>query len=252
MPKYLTNKAKNTGKNIALLFTSQQLNKSDKEIFRAIDTAISLPASLIKKRVVRLRKKHPEATSEELLEILSKNFVKIAGTAGGASGAAAIMPGVGTLASFALTSAQLATFLSHTAAYVLSVAEVEGIDHSSIETRRMLLLTALLGPNSVQEVMSGLGQSGALWAKATLNSLNTSKSRTINRMLARYAAKKATKKTIKQLIGRAIPLGVGAYYGWRSAQKLARQVVAGTYAGLGQIKPQSLEPTDTTAHPAGE
>lgn len=208
---------------------------NEDEILGAIDVALRLPSGLVTRRVDSLREKYPEASEEALMEIITSRYISRASFSGGATGAAAFVPGVGTVAGIALSTAQLATFLVHSAYMVLSVAELKGIGVTSQTQRRTLLLAALLGEDGAQMATEQLGTTGTLWAKATLQKMTGTSGSTVNRILAKYAAKRATKKAGKQLIGRALPLGLGAAIGWYGTRSMAREVVAGTYAGLGMV-----------------
>ena len=222
---------------------------NEDEILGAIDVALRLPAGFVTRRVESLRDKHPNASEDELMEIITSRFISRASFSGGATGAAAFIPGFGTVAGVALSTAQLATFLVHAAYMVLSVAELKGISVTSQTQRRTLLLAALLGEDGAHMATEQLGTTGSLWAKATLQKMTGTSGSTVNRILAKYAAKRAPKKAGKQLIGRALPLGLGAAIGWYGTRSMAREVVAGTYAGLGMVANTVETVKDTDQQP---
>ena len=64
---------------------------------------------------------------------------------GGAVGATAAAPAVGTGVALALTASDIATFFGASAAFALAVASVHGIEVEDADRRRALLLTTILG-----------------------------------------------------------------------------------------------------------
>ena len=62
---------------------------------------------------------------------------------GGASGAAAAVPGAGTGIALATGAAEIAAFVSATGMYVLAVAEIHGVPVSDPQVRRALVLAVL-------------------------------------------------------------------------------------------------------------
>ncbi|OKL48046.1 hypothetical protein [Boudabousia marimammalium] len=226
-------------KSIGVTLTNALASNSEEAMLEAIDAALKAPAPLIIKRVQKLRRKYPDASSDELVEIVADLFISRASWTGGATGAAAFMPGAGTAVAVGVSTAQLAAFLVHSAYMVLTVAEIKGVEVSSQQQRRFMLLAALLGEGGAEMAREELGKVGSLWAKATLERITGTSGSTINRMLAKFATKQMTKNTGKQLVGRALPFGVGAAVGFFGTRSMARDVVAGTYASLDMVH---LEP----------
>src|SRR5699024_6167416 len=106
-----------------------------------IDAAVTVPSRRVSGYVASLRADHPEAGPEELIEILASRYLWAVSGSGGAVGAAAAFPVVGTTAALALTAGQVTTFLAASSVLCLAVAEVHGIATEDAARRRALLLT---------------------------------------------------------------------------------------------------------------
>ena len=94
---------------------------------RALDRvlAIQRPVVLAHLRSIRLR--HPSASTSEIVRILERRYLTAVTTGGAAVGATAVVPGIGTGVTLALSGVETLGFLEATALYAQSVAEVHGI-----------------------------------------------------------------------------------------------------------------------------
>src|SRR5665647_774384 len=93
----------------------------------AIDKAVAIPSSVIRQHVGRLRERNPHASPAQIIALLERQFLLAVGASGGAVGAAAAAPAVGTGVAVALTTSEVAAFFAASAAFSLAVAEVHGI-----------------------------------------------------------------------------------------------------------------------------
>jgi hypothetical protein len=87
--------------------------------------AIQRPAVLAHLRSIRLR--HPDATTLEIVQILERRYLAAVTTGGAAVGATAVVPGIGTGVTLALSGVETVAFLEATTLYAQSLAEVHGI-----------------------------------------------------------------------------------------------------------------------------
>ena len=71
---------------------------------------MTIPSSTIHAHVESLRRKHPQATPEEVIRLLEKEYLLVVQGTGGAVGATAAAPAVGTGVALALTASDVATF----------------------------------------------------------------------------------------------------------------------------------------------
>lgn len=191
----------------------------------AIDRAVTMPSSTIRSHVDSLRRRNPEANPARIIELLSKEYTMVLQGAGGAVGAAAAVPGVGTGVSLALSSGDVATFFASSSAYALAVAEVHGIQVEDIERRRALLLATVLGETGAQTVADASGKPAAAWGTALLTTMPQSTIKQVNRVLAKRFIKRQVVKQGSLMMGRIIPFGIGAAIGIAGGRTLARTVV---------------------------
>ena len=62
----------------------------------ALDHAVRIPSPVIRAHVDRLAARNPEASPEQILALLEKEFLRVVTSTGAAVGAAAAIPAVGT------------------------------------------------------------------------------------------------------------------------------------------------------------
>ncbi|WP_067778430.1 hypothetical protein [Actinomyces vulturis] len=206
-----------------------------------LDGALTLPSGYISSRVKKLKDKNPHASIDELVEIASKTFIRDAGMSGGAVGASAAIPAVGTGTATALTIGESVAFIGLATVYVLTMAELHGITVDNKDKRRALVLSSLLGEEGAEAIQSQLGLSSLYWATQALPTMKNSTVKAVNRKLVKHARRKAGSKIGILAMGRLIPFGIGAAVGFTGARALARQVVEGAHAALGPISRNTVE-----------
>lgn len=197
----------------------------------------------------RLSEKHPTATPAELARILETNYVRTVTGMGAAGGAAAIVPGVGTLASLGLSAGVALGYLEATALYAQGMAELHGVAVNDPERAGELVMALMLGEEGVKIIkdMSGVIASGgtvgmrtffatAIGAGGSYASLGK---QLHSRFLKKFAARQSA-----SAVGRALPFGVGAAFGGVANRVLARRVVRAAQAMFGDmpaVRPEALE-----------
>jgi hypothetical protein len=191
---------------------------------RALDSALDKALAIQRPAVIayldRVRAKHPTATPADVIEQLERRYVAAVAGTGAASGGASALPGVGTTASIATGAAEIAAFVAATALYVLAVAEVHGVGVTDPQIRRALVLTILLGEVAEPTVEAAAG-GAAHWAQALGRSNREAivgvNARLAQLMMGRFGARQGA-----LLVGRALPLGIGAGIGAAGNAALAR------------------------------
>lgn len=191
----------------------------------ALDQAITLPSSTVRAHVDSLRRRNPEASPQQIITLLTKEYSLVLQGAGGAVGAAAAFPGVGTGVSMILSGGDVATFFSASAAYALCVAEVHGVEGDDLDRRRALLLATVLGDSGARSVEEVSGKSAAAWGTALMTTMPKSTIRQVNTVLTRRFVKRQIAKQTSLMMGRIIPFGIGAVVGVAGGRALARTVV---------------------------
>ncbi|MDT4946145.1 MAG: hypothetical protein QOH14_2878, partial [Pseudonocardiales bacterium] len=121
----------------------------------ALDRALAIQRPVVLAYLYRVRSRRPHATPAKVIEQLERRYLTAVIGFGGASGAAAAFPGVGTGAAIASGVAEITAFVSATAMYVLAVAEVHGVPIGDPEVRRALVLAVLIGEGATAALEAG-------------------------------------------------------------------------------------------------
>ncbi|MGC5617481.1 hypothetical protein [Georgenia sp. Z1491] len=200
---------------------------------RMVDAAIRVEGRRARTKVRKTRERMWRPSPERLLRHLERDYVRSVSRLGGAVGATAAFPVLGTAVAVGMTSAQMAAFVDASARYVLAVAEVHGVHVDDLEKRRSLLLSALLGEEGARVVSGELGLSGLGWARTALGQLSSGSVRSLNRALTAQLARAGANRGLRLALGRLAPFGVGMVLGYRGARALGRDVVEGTRTAFG-------------------
>ena len=122
----------------------------------ALAKAVTIPSSHHPRaRRVAAPARTPRRRPSSWCGCLEKEYLLVVQSAGGAVGATAAAPAVGTGVALALTASDIATFFGASAAFALAVASVHGIEVEDAERRRALLLTTILGDSGAKIVTDG-------------------------------------------------------------------------------------------------
>lgn len=198
-----------------------------------VDKAVTIPSATIHKHVDKMRARNPNATPAEIIRLLEKEYLRVIQTTGGAVGAAAAFPAVGTAASVALSTSDVATFFASSAAFSLAVADVHGIDVQDVPRRRALLLATVLGDQGAKDVEDAIGGSGVAWGKVLLTTMPRTTLQRVNKALTHQFIRKQVAKQSGLLLGRILPFGIGAVVGWVGARALGHGVIAQSRVAFG-------------------
>ncbi|MDL9937055.1 hypothetical protein QSJ18_09910 [Gordonia sp. ABSL1-1] len=191
-----------------------------------LDRAQRLQAPAVKKYVDGLRKKYPDDSPAQIIERLEKRYLSAVTGSGGAVGAAAAVPGVGTVTAFGAISADTVFFLEASALLALSVAEVHGIPLHDNERRKTLVLTVALGEEGVVALGRVVGSRGVGALRrlggpsipgGALTKLNKA---LITKLTRKYAFRRAP-----LVFGKLMPAGIGAVIGGVGSRALGKKVV---------------------------
>ena len=215
----------------------------------ALDKALAIQRPVVLAYLERVRGKRPHATPTQVIEQLERRYLTAVVGIGGASGAAAAIPGVGTGAAVATGAAEIAGFVSATAMYVLAVAEVHGVPVSDPEVRRALVLAVLLGEGATVALEGAAGRAPH-WAQVIGRSTSREKVAGINSRLAHLLLTRFGARQGALLVGRALPLGIGAGIGALGNAALARAAIATARRAFGPA-PDTM-PRVIDAEPAVE
>jgi hypothetical protein len=199
---------------------------------RFVDLAVRR-ASKADEQVAELRRSHPGLSPAELAALLEKRYLRRAARLGGAVGATAAVPGVGTATALGLTTVQTVAFLSASARLVMGLASIHGVRVDDVERRRTLLLAALLGEEGAEAVSSQLGLGTLYWAKAAITKLPIGTVRAVNRAISHRLLRWGATRGGAFVLGRLAPFGIGALIGYVGTRAMAKNVIEGTGALFG-------------------
>jgi hypothetical protein len=208
---------------------------------RALDTALD-KALAVQRPVVlgylgRVRRRSPELSPVELVRQLERRYLAAVVGIGGASGAAAAVPGVGTATAVATGAAEITAFVSATAMYVLALAELHGLPVSDPDVRRALVLSVLVGESGAAAVEGSAARTGS-WAHVLAHSTPKEKIGGVNARLGRLLLRRFGARQGALLFGRALPLGIGAAIGAGGNAALAKAAIATARRAFGPPPPR--------------
>lgn len=203
---------------------------------RALDTALDRALSVQRPMVLgyldRVRRKNPEMTPAEVVRQLERRYLTAVVGIGGASGAAAAVPGVGTTATVASGVAEVTAFVSASALFVLALAELHGISVSDPDVRRALVVAVLVGETGALAI-EGAAVGEAHWAHVIGRTTSKDKIAGVNGYLSRLLLRRFGARQGALLAGRALPLGIGAAIGAGGNAALARGAITAARRAFG-------------------
>lgn len=199
----------------------------------ALGKAVTVPSQVIRAHVDSVRRRNPEASPAQVIRILEREYLLVIQAAGGAVGAVAAFPSVGTGVGIALTSSDIATFFASSAAFSLAVADVHGIAVDDVGRRRALLLASVLGEKGARDVERAAQGSGVAWGKVLLTSMPAGTLIKVNKALGNRFLRTQLAKQSGLAIGRLVPFGVGAVVGVVGARALGHGVVSQSRRAFG-------------------
>ena len=204
-----------------------------------LDRAISVQRPAVVAHVARVRRRHPDASPAQVIEILERQYLTAVTSGGAAVGASAVIPGVGMIASLGLSGAETVGFLEASALFAQSVTEVHGITVEDPERARALVMAMMLGAPGTQLVKQLAGQAGggqgrtAFWGELVTSSLPKSAISGIGGKLRASFVKRFLTRQGTSVLGRAIPFGIGAVVGGLGNHALGRKVVQSSRSAFG-------------------
>lgn len=221
---------------------------------RALDRVLQVqrPAVVAHLRSIRLR--HPDASTVEIARMLERRYLAAVTTGGAAVGATAVVPGIGTGVTLALSGVETVGFLEATALYAQSLAELHGIPIDNPDRARALVLTLMLGKEGV-DLVSQLGKQIAgkgvardkYWGEVVTKSLpRAAVGPLVDRLKSTFVRQFAAKGGAS-IVGKALPFGIGAAIGGTGNHLLGRRVVVGSRRAFGvppEHYPSELEPRE--------
>ncbi len=221
---------------------------------RSIDTVLAIQRPVVLAHLRGIRRRFPNATPDQIVRILERRYLTAVTTGGAAVGATAVIPGIGTGVTLALSGVETAGFLEATTLFAQSVAEVHGIAVENPERARALVMTLMLGREGIDLVRQLASQAtgqgvarNAYWGELITNSLPKAFMGTVVDRLRSTFIKQFAVRGGAGIIGKAIPFGIGAAIGGTGNHLLGRKVLQQARLAFGApppVLPAELEPRE--------
>jgi hypothetical protein len=213
-------------------------------VIKGFDTVLAIQRPAVLAHIRGIRRKNPHAGPDQLVRILERRYLAAVTSGGAAVGATAVIPGVGTGITLALSGVETAGFLEATALFAQSVSEVHGIAVEDPTRARALVMTMMLGREGSDLVRQLGGQfagtgvaRNAYWGEL----VTTSMPRAIlgpltDRLKSAFLRQFATRGGASML-GKAMPFGIGAAIGGAGNHILGKKVIQSSRLAFGQAPP---------------
>ncbi len=182
-------------------------------LVKALDKSLDLQRPVIVAHIKRLRRTRPDARPAEILRALERHYLATVTSTGGAAGATAALPGVGTAIGAVVNVGEIPVFLEATALFALAYAEVYGVRIDDLERRRTLVLAVLLGQSGTKTIEKIAGRTGTHWARMLVKGVDPATLTAINKVLGRNFVTKYGAKEGILVLGRELPFFLGAGIG---------------------------------------
>lgn len=221
-------------------------------MIRGIDRVLAIQRPVVLAHIRGIRRTHPNATPADIIRILERRYLVAVTTGGAAVGATAVVPGIGTGITLALSGVETVGFLESTALFAQSVAEVHGLSIDDPERARALVLTLMLGKEGTDLVAQLAGQARGkgvgrdkYWGELVTKSLpRAAVGPLVDRLKKSFIHQFAVKGGASWL-GKALPFGIGAVVGGSGNHLLGRRVLTTSRRAFGVAPlalPEALEP----------
>ncbi|MGF2948218.1 hypothetical protein [Microbacterium alcoholitolerans] len=177
-----------------------------------LNKALEAQYPIAVENVARLRRVHPHKSPAELISFLNKVYLGAVTTTGAGAGAAAIVPN--GWVQVPVAAADLLAFLEASVLYVLSVAEIYGVDVEDTERRKFLVAAALVGNSAMTATVDPLlARTAPYWSKKIIQSIPMSTIKAANKVLGpNFITKYGTKQGLL-VLGKQIPMAIGVVVG---------------------------------------
>ena len=223
-------------------------------LIKSLDTAMGWQTSLITGYVRQLHARKPHETPAQIQDRIDDHFLALVTGSGGAAGSAAVIPGVGFVTGLGAVALESVVFLEIAAWYTLASASLRGIEIEEEERRRSLVLVTLMGSSGTALVAAAMGDeplrkqapekdpAASLIARLGIPQLGG-----LNKVLIKQAQKRIAKSARLAIVGKLMPMGIGAVVGAGANRKIGKTLLERARLALGPIPatwPDTFELSD--------
>nr|WP_240607348.1 hypothetical protein [Cryobacterium aureum] len=207
---------------------------------KGFDRVLAVHRPVVLAHIRSIRRRNPHASPEQIVRILEKRYLAAVTTGGAAVGATAVIPGVGTGITLALSGVETAGFLEATALFTQSVSEVHGIAVEDPDRARALVMTMMLGREGSDLVRQLAGQAtgsgtarNTYWGELITNSLPRAILGPLTDRLKSAFLRQFATRGSASLLGKALPFGIGAVIGGAGNHILGSKVMHASRLAFG-------------------
>ncbi|MGY4844591.1 hypothetical protein ACW9PK_07510 [Kocuria sp. MNB10] len=206
-----------------------------------LDHVLRIQQPWVVKALKRERAQHPKETPAQIAKRAEKLYLRSVTVGGGAVGATAAVPGIGTIASLGLSSAAVAGYLEATALYAQAMAELHGVEPKDEQQNRTMIMALMLGEDGsalMGQLLSSSSASKSLTSKWGLmlgKSPDSSQRFDVGRSIRNMFVKRFLARQSGAVLGRALPFGLGAVVGGGANLAMARQVIKASREAFGDF-----------------
>lgn len=206
---------------------------------KTLDTVLRIQRPLVLSMVKKMRENHPNETPSQIAKRLEQQYLRDVTVGGGAIGASAFVPGIGTATSVGLSALAVGGYLERTALFAQAIAELNGVDNLSEEETRTMVMGIMLGEDGASLMNSLVAQSGSAsgitskWG-LMMGKKDSGKAFSVERTIRNMFVKRFLTRQSGALLGRALPFGIGAVVGGGANLALGKQVIKSTQEAFGE------------------
>ncbi len=200
---------------------------------KAFDAAQRSQAGLAQRYVAKLRADHPGESPAQLVARIEKHFLHTVTATGAGTGAAAALPGVGTIAAMAALAGETAVFFDAAAFFALALAEVYGITPREDARRSALILTVCLGEAGLETAGAAIGAKAASLRGIAKGPVSLPSLNGLNKRLMQQFVKRLLRNRAPLVFGKLLPAGIGAVVGGIGNRALGRVIVDNARSAYG-------------------
>lgn len=206
---------------------------------QGFDRLLSVHRPVVLAHLRSIRKRHPSASPDEVIQVLEKRYLNAVTAGGAATGAVAVVPGVGTVASIGISGAETVGFLEASALFAQSVAEVHGVTTEDPERATALVMALMMGSAGADLVqqfaseVSGTGSRSAYWGDLVTKRLPSTLLKTLTGRLRKAFVRRFAARQGASIVFRAVPFGIGAVVGGAGNRMAGNRVVKATRDAFG-------------------
>nr|WP_244953957.1 hypothetical protein [Spelaeicoccus albus] len=204
------------------------------------DRFLSVQRPVVLADIRRVRRRHPDSSPAEIIALLERRYLTAMIGGGAAVGASAVVPGVGTGVSLALSGVETAGFLEASALFAQAVTEIHGIAVTEPGRAHALVMTMMLGGSGTKMVRqfaahaAGTGPSVmSQWGPMVTSSLPRAAVSKLTAKLRRTFVKRFAVQQGAGVVGRVLPFGIGAAIGGFGNRVMGKRVIASARYAFG-------------------